>query len=138
MFLEKFSGLEARSGKQLSVDYNFCNAVSDQSCATTLLRYATTQLNDARQGCDLPAFPENYSITNNSMDIVVRYIKGTISDSFVLRKVFKPSRIREKFLSIICTIFLEKKSHEFDRKIGFSSDFLPWAMSLEFIFAGEN
>ena len=43
-------------------------------------------------------------------------IKGTISNSLGLRKIFKPFRNKERYLSITtCTIF-PQKSHKFDRK----------------------
>ena len=39
----------------------------------------------------------------------LKYVKGTINDSFGLRKIFKPFRKKEKYISITtCTIFFSK------------------------------
>ena len=59
-------------------------------------------------------------------------IKGTISDNLSLRKIFKPFRNKEKYLSITTyTIFL-KQSHKFDRKTTFHQISFrgPWALFL--------
>ena len=62
-----------------------------------------------------------------------RIIKGIISDSLRLRKIFKPFRNKEKYLSITTCIIFLRKSHKFDRKTAFSSDFFPSAMSTVFL-----